>query len=129
MNVRIRIGGSLYMGASTALIILPLLTGCSPKETTRAEPVRPVKTMLVVVGGEPQVRFFSGRVGAMRRAELAFPVSGVLASLPIKEGQAVAKGAVIAQLRTDEFQARLTALRGQVNKPRAALTALTHRDG
>src|SRR5499427_2291607 len=124
MNARIRIGGSFYMGASTALIILPLLAGCSPKETSRAEPVRPVKTMLVVVGGEPQVRFFSGRVGAMRRAELAFPVSGVLASLPVKEGQAVAKGAVIAQLRTDEFEARLTALRGQLDQSRANLRSL-----
>jgi RND family efflux transporter MFP subunit len=124
MNARIRIGGGLYMGASTALIILPLVTGCSPKETTRAEPVRPVKTMLLVVGGEPQVRFFSGIVGAMRRAELAFPVSGVLANLPVKEGQAVAKGAVIAQLRTDEFEARLKALRGQLDQSRAALRSL-----
>lgn len=112
------------MGASTALIVLPLLTGCSPKEATRAEPVRPVKTMSVVVGDEPQVRFFSGRVGAMRRAELAFPVSGVLASLPVKEGQAVVKGAVIAQLRTDEFEARLTTLRGQLDQSRAALRSL-----
>ena len=124
MNARIRIGGSFYIGASIALIILPLLASCSPKETTRAEPVRPVKTMLVMVGGEPQVRFFSGRVGAMRRAELGFPVSGVLASLPVKEGQAVAKGAVIAQLRTDEFEARLTALRGQLDQSRATLRSL-----
>ena len=124
MNARLRIGGSFYIGASIALIILPLLASCSPKETTRAEPVRPVKTMLVMVGGEPQVRFFSGRVGAMRRAELGFPVSGVLASLPVKEGQAVAKGAVIAQLRTDEFEARLTALRGQLDQSRATLRSL-----
>ena len=124
MTARIRIGGSFYIGASTALIIFPLLTGCSPKETTRAEPVRPVKTTLVMVGGEPQVRFFSGRVGANRRAELAFPVSGVLASLPIKEGQTVAKGAVIAQLRTDEFEARLTTLQGQLDQSRAALRSL-----
>jgi RND family efflux transporter MFP subunit len=80
--------------------------------------------MLVMVGGEPQVRFFSGRVGATRRAELGFPVSGVLASLPVKEGQAVAKGAVIAQLRTDEFEARLTTLRGQLDQSRATLRSL-----
>ena len=87
MNARIRIGGGLCVGASIAgLIVLPLLTGCSPKQMPRAEVVRPVKTMLVAAGGEPQVRFFSGRVGALRRAELAFPVSGILASLPVKEG-------------------------------------------
>jgi len=60
----------------------------------------------------------------MRRAELAFLVSGVLASLPVKEGQVVAKGAVIAQLRTDEFEARLTTLRGQLDQSRATLRSL-----
>jgi len=124
MNARIRIGGSFDISASIVLIILPLLASCSPKEATRAEPVRPVKTMLVMVGGEPQVRLLSGRVGAMRRAELAFLVSGVLASLPVKEGQVVAKGAVIAQLRTDEFEARLTTLRGQLDQSRATLRSL-----
>ena len=36
----------------------------------------------------------------------------------------VAKGEVIAQLRQDEFQARLQALQGQLDQARAALTAL-----
>src|SRR5262249_59175951 len=103
MNARIRIGGSFDISASIALIILPLLASCSPKEATRAEPVRPVKTMLVMVGGEPQVRLLSGRVGAMRRAELAFLLSGVPASLPGKEGEGVAKGAAIAQFGAGEF--------------------------
>jgi len=125
MNARIRIGGSVLLGASVAgLMILPLLTGCSPKKTPRVEVVRPVKTMVVAAGGEPQVRFFSGRVGALRRAELAFPVSGVLVSLPVKEGQHVAKDEVIAQLRTDEFEARLKALRGQLDQSRAVLRSL-----
>src|SRR5262249_60211285 len=119
MNARIRIGGSFDISASIVLIILPLLASCSPKEATRAEPVRPVKTMLVMVGGEPQVRLLSGRVGAMRRAELSFLVSGVLARLPVKEGQVVAKGPVIAPLREDEFWGRLTTLRGQLVQCRA----------
>jgi RND family efflux transporter MFP subunit len=80
--------------------------------------------MVVTAGGAPQVRFFSGRVGAVRRAELGFPVSGVLASLPVREGQAVAKGAVIAQLRTDEFEARLKTLQGQLDQSRAVLRSL-----
>jgi multidrug efflux pump subunit AcrA (membrane-fusion protein) len=39
--------------------------------------------------------------------DLAFQVSGVLVSLPFREGKRVAKGRVIAELRQDEFQARL----------------------
>src|SRR6516165_10493652 len=125
MNARIRLDGSVLVGASVAgVMILALLTGCSPEKTPRVEVVRPVKTMVVAAGGEPQVRFFSGRVGALRRAELAFAVSGVLVSLPVKEGQHVAKDEVIAQLRTDEFEARLKALRGQLDQSRAVLRSL-----
>ena len=39
--------------------------------------------------------------------DLAFQVPGVLAKIPVKEGERVSKGALIAQLRQDEFQARL----------------------
>ena len=44
--------------------------------------------------------------------------------LPVKEGQKVAKGEVIAELRQDEFQARLKALQGQLDQARAALRGL-----
>ena len=49
---------------------------------------------------------------------------GLLVKLPVKEGQKVAKGEVIAQLRQDEFQARLKTLQGQLDQARAALQAL-----
>jgi len=42
----------------------------------------------------------------------------------VKEGQRIAKGEVIAQLRPDEFQARLKALQGQLDQARAGLRAL-----
>jgi RND family efflux transporter MFP subunit len=80
--------------------------------------------MVVAAGGEPHVRSFPGKVEASKKAELAFQVPGLLVKLPVKEGQKVAKGEVIAQLRQNEFQARLKALQGQLDRARAALTAL-----
>jgi multidrug efflux pump subunit AcrA (membrane-fusion protein) len=80
--------------------------------------------MVVAAGGEPQVRSFPGKVEASKRVELAFQVPGLLVKLPVKEGQKVAKGEVIAQLRQDEFQARLKTLQGQLDQARAALRAL-----
>jgi RND family efflux transporter MFP subunit len=56
--------------------------------------------------------------------ELAFQVPGLLVKLPIKEGQKVAKGELIGQLRPDEFQARLKSLQGQLDQARATLQAL-----
>jgi len=103
-------------------ILLQLGTGCSPQEAPpRAEAVRPVKTVLVVAGDDVHTRVFPGRVGALRNAELTFPVPGVLVYFNVTEGQAVTNGEVIAQLRTNEFAARLTTLQGQLDQARAAL--------
>ena len=110
------------------LSIIYLAVGCSSQESTRPEVVRPVKTMVVAAGDRPHVRVFPGRVEASTRAELAFQVSGLLVRLPVKEGQNVAKGEVIAQLRQDEFQARLQTAQSQLDQARAALTALRQGD-
>jgi RND family efflux transporter MFP subunit len=101
-----------------------LATGCSRQPSTNTDVARPVKTMVVAAGGETHVRSFPGKVEASKKVELAFQVPGLLVKLPVKEGQKVAKGEVIAQLRPDEFKARLKALQGQLDQARAALRAL-----
>src|SRR5262245_54381155 len=108
----------------TAGLFLLVAFACSPPDTPSPDVVRPVKTMVVAAGEEPHVRTFPGKVKAAKKAELAFQVSGLLTNLPVKEGQRVAKGEVIAQLRQDEFQARLKALQGQLDQARATLRAL-----
>ena len=83
--------------------------------------VRPVKTMVVAAGERRASASFPGKVEASRRVELAFQVPGLLVKLPVKEGQRVAKGEVIAQLGQDEFQARLHFAAGPARSGRAAL--------
>jgi RND family efflux transporter MFP subunit len=80
--------------------------------------------MVVTVGEETRSRTFSGTLEAAKRVELAFQVPGVLVEFPVKEGQPIAKGDLIGQLRQDEFQARLTTLQGQLDRARATLAAL-----
>jgi RND family efflux transporter MFP subunit len=80
--------------------------------------------MVVAAGEEPHVRSFPGKAEASKRVELAFQVPGLLVQLPVKEGQKIAKGELIARLRQDEFRARLKALQGQLDQARAALRAL-----
>ncbi len=109
---------------SIIISIVNLAAGCSQQASPSSVVVRPVKTMVVVAGEEPRVRSFPGRVEASKRVELAFQVPGLLSKLPIREGQNVTQGELIAQLRQDEFQARLTALQGQLDQGRAALAAL-----
>jgi membrane fusion protein, multidrug efflux system len=112
--------GGVLLAAMTFLIA----GGCSEPPTSTTELVRPVKTMVVAAGDDIRIRSFPGTVEASRRVELAFQVPGLLVKLPVREGQKVAKGDVIGQLRQDEFQARLTSLQGQLDQARATLTAL-----
>jgi RND family efflux transporter MFP subunit len=107
-----------------ALSAVPFAAGCSGEAPARADLPRPVKTMVVAAGEDTHVRSFPGKVEAAQKVELAFQVPGRIVKLPVKEGQRVAKGELIAQLRLDEFQARLTALQGQLDQARAALRAL-----
>ncbi|MCY2977748.1 MAG: efflux RND transporter periplasmic adaptor subunit [Planctomycetota bacterium] len=115
-----KLGRCLIVGAS----LLPFATGCDSKVVPRAEVIRPVKTMILAAGEDTRTRLFPGRVEASRRVELAFQVSGILAELPVKEGQKIEKGELIARLRQDEFQARLASLEAQLTQARAGLSAL-----
>ncbi|MCY2974357.1 MAG: efflux RND transporter periplasmic adaptor subunit [Planctomycetota bacterium] len=114
------------LSRNKALVVLLLahVLGCKPQEIVRNDVVRPVKTMVLAVGEETRTRSFPGRVDASKRVELAFQVSGLLTEFPVKEGQKIAKGEVIARLRQDEFKARLATVQSQLDQARAALTAL-----
>src|SRR5262249_9219372 len=101
-----------------------LAVGCSSQKSKETEQVRPVKTMVVSSANKPHVRTFPGKVEAAKSVDLAFQVPGVLIKEPGKEGERVAKGQVIAQLRPDEFQAHVKATQGQVDQARATLSGL-----
>jgi RND family efflux transporter MFP subunit len=101
-----------------------LASGCTPKASTQADLPRPVKTAVVTTGGETHVRLFSGKAEASKKVELAFQVPGLITQLPIRAGDAVKKGDVIAQLRQEDFQAELKRQQAQLDQARAALSAL-----
>ena len=113
--------------ARTVLIIMLMLflaIGCSDKTTPIPEAVRPIKTMLMKASGDSVVRSFPGTVEASKTAELAFLVSGLLVKLPVREGQRITEGELIAQLRQDEFQAQSKILQSRLDQARADLTSL-----
>jgi RND family efflux transporter MFP subunit len=101
-----------------------LLTACSRPPEAPTELVRPVRTLVVAGGEDTGSRIFPGRVDAAKQVELTFQVPGLLMDLPVREGQRVAQGDLVARLRPDEFQARLDALQGQLSRARADLQAL-----
>jgi multidrug efflux system membrane fusion protein len=112
----------LVMPLALSMICLDL--GCAPQHSAESEPARPVKTLLVSSGNKPNMRSFPGKVEAAKKVEMAFQVPGLVVKQPGKEGNAVAKGEIIAQLRQDEFEARVRSAQGQLDQARAMLKAL-----
>lgn len=115
---------ALVISSSLSACLLALLLGaCSPPPPAPQKSIRPVKTIVVTPGEDSRTRIFPGKVEATHQVELTFQVPGLLTSLPVREGQTVAKGELIGQLRQDDFQARLATLQGQLDRARADLQA------
>ncbi|MBW2206208.1 MAG: efflux RND transporter periplasmic adaptor subunit [Deltaproteobacteria bacterium] len=89
-------------------VLMLLLVSCGKEEEQVArEVVRPVKMMTVTSGGGAFTRAFPGKVQASQQVDLAFKVSGPLTELPVKEGQEVKKGALLARILPRDFNINL----------------------
>jgi len=87
------------------ILIAMLLGACAEKEPVQqADPVRPVKTMLIEAPEIGGVRNFPARIDANRKAELAFRVPGKVQELLVKEGDQVTEGQEVAMLDSTDFQ-------------------------
>jgi multidrug efflux system membrane fusion protein len=112
--------GALVVGVALAA---GLVGGCRRAEPEADSRPRPVKTTVVEASAGTQSRAFAGRVVAAREADLAFRVPGLLETLPVREGQRVQAGTLVAGLRADEFRARAASLEGQLAQAEAVLRA------
>ena len=96
-----------------------LLLACEEKQEA-AKIVRPVETMTVRdVEGFVQ-RYFPGRSSATQEPNAAFRVSGQLLKRPIKVGEEIGKGDLIAALDPSTFQAEVDRSSAEVSSSKAA---------
>ena len=90
---------------AACILPLALLTACGEEtEVTQADPVRPVKTLVIPELETSGDRTFPARIESTRRAEVAFRVPGTINDLPIKEGERVKQGQTIAKLDATDYQ-------------------------
>lgn len=103
----------------STLLIIFLIAGCGSNETEEApDTVRPVK--IITVGGLTEGEIdFPGVVEAGRRLVMSFRVSGRLTELPIKEGDEVAKGQLIARLDPVDYQIAVQEARASYTRAEA----------
>lgn len=115
--------GALWVSLVTGGVLL-FTGGCRQESPPAVEVVRPVRTTVLKAGERARVAALPGIAKAMTTVELAFQVPGLLVRLPVEEGQEVAKGDVIGELRVEEFKSRQTALSGQLEQLRVQLRTL-----
>lgn len=89
------------------LVALTLLT-CKDAAPPEAAPVvRPVNVQQVFAQGGKRLRTFSGSARAGLASKLSFRVAGTIQELPVKLGDRVKKGALIARLDDRDYRLQL----------------------
>ncbi|MDD5632179.1 MAG: efflux RND transporter periplasmic adaptor subunit [Methylococcales bacterium] len=106
----------------TSLLAL-LLCSCAKKEEKKAEAIagRPIKLMTVGSNLTGQVRSLPGTVRATDRVDLAFQVSGPLIELPVREGQRVKRGDLLARIDPRDYETNLRNAKGALARAKAAV--------
>jgi RND family efflux transporter MFP subunit len=92
------------------------LMSCRDEKVEKTQPVvRPVKTM-VVGDGAGGTRSFPGTVQAANRVEMSFRIGGPLIDFPVKEGQKVKKGLLLARIDPRDFQIAVDKAKAEFTK-------------
>ncbi len=102
------------------LIAVFLLSGCGEKsgDDFMKNIERPVKTMVVTKKAELS-RSYPGKIQAANRVELSFHVSGHLIELPVKEGQEIKKGDLLARIDSRDYKNALDTKKAEYDRAEA----------
>jgi RND family efflux transporter MFP subunit len=86
--------------------VISLLAGCADRSEPEAvdQAIRPARIFLVQDTAQTLEYKFVGRVEAVRTVDMTFEVSGPLRQLPVREGQIIAQGTLVAALDTTDFE-------------------------
>ena len=86
------------------LALLPSCESGSSAMTVGGEIIRPAKIMSVERANNEILHEFPARVEALQSVDLSFEVGGPLAHLPIREGETLTKGSLVAALDPTDFE-------------------------
>ena len=111
---------SVWKGAMAMSLACLLLAGCGEEEApVESKAPRPVKTIVLEASGAAGMRQYPGRVRAASRADLSFEVAGKLIELPVKEGQVLQEGELVARLDDRDLSANLKSAQAEADNAAA----------
>ncbi|MEM9986772.1 MAG: efflux RND transporter periplasmic adaptor subunit, partial [Bacteroidota bacterium] len=103
-------------------LLLPLLFGaCNSAESQEEIPIRPIRYHQLESQALSEAATFTGVTQSGQEAALAFKVSGVVASLDVKNGQRVRRNQVIATLDTEDYALQVEQAKVQVKQAETSL--------
>jgi len=106
------------------LCTLTLLYACSKEQESVQTFVRPVKSMIIQKPETSAIRTYPAKVEASKKVTLTFKVSGPLIKLPIKEGDDVKKGALLARIDPRDYKTALAKIKSAIATARAKLKSM-----
>ncbi len=103
------------------LLALPFLFSCDAQTEPEsvAEALRPVRTLQVTASAGKASREFPAVVDAARSAELSFRISGTIKEMPVKEGDKVEEGELIARLDQSDVRIQLKSAKANYETAKA----------
>jgi RND family efflux transporter MFP subunit len=104
-----------------ALCVLFSLWGCQRSEETPPEEIRPVRSMTVGAGAGAESISLTGTVQAQSEVNYSFRIDGRLLQRPVKIGDELKPGQLIAELDPSNEQSSLQAARAKRDAARARL--------
>ncbi len=88
------------------------ISGCKEEAPPKkAKTVRPVKVMVIQKGAAQSLAKYPGKIEAGRKVDLSFRVPGPLVNFPVKPGQDLKKGDLVAEIDPRDFKTNLDSAR------------------
>ena len=115
----------LLIGILLIFIFSSLVIGCGKEEVVEEkETVKLIKLMTVQPSTSSGRREYPGKTQATQIADLAFRIAGPLVELPIKEGQSVEKGELLARIDPRDYQTIVNQVSASLQAQRSQLQAM-----
>ena len=99
--------GIKHLGKSGFLLALWcfFISGCGVrKDKADSEPSRPAKLFIVGAEDNSAYHFYPAKIRSGQRVKLAFQVPGQIVKFPVKSGQPVAKGELLGELDSRDYE-------------------------
>lgn len=106
---------SIFWILLASIVAAGFLTGCG-EETPEVIPPRLVNAMAIGDTSELMKRTFPGRARAAKEANMSFRVTGPLIKFPVKVGDQVKEGDIVARLDPQDYETSLRTLEGQLDE-------------